>query len=233
MKNLFCCGAVFLAATVVVQADTVYTNEADWLAAVSGATTVNFDGIATPTGIVTYGTGVGATVTLSGVTYTAVAPTNAGDYLGVLGGSVPGFAIGEPTMVVGGEPPGPASLLITLPYATDALGFVYDSDDTQNLTVQLSDGTMETIAGSSFPVLSFFGVTSTTALTSVEISNGAFLIGSPENAIAFSEVDYGPATTSPVPEPGSFGLLAAIAAAGLLVRRKHLGRRLQVRSAKL
>ena len=233
MKNAFCCAAVFLAAIAIAQADTIYTNEADWLAATAGATAVNFDGITTSTGIVTYGAGVGATVTLSGVTYTAVAPTNAGDYLGVLGGSVPGFVIGEPTLVVGGEPAGPASLLITLPYATDSLGFVYDSDDTANLTVKLSDGTTETIAGSDFPALSFFGVTSTAPLTSVEISDGAYLISSPENAIAFSEVDYGPATTSPVPEPGSFGLLAAIAAAGLLVRRKHLGRRLQVRSAKL
>lgn len=233
MKNAFWCAAVLLAASGVVPADTVYSNEADWLAAVSGATTVNYDGVTTPTGIVTYGTGVGASVTLSGVTYTTVAPTNSGDYLGVLGGSVPSFAIGDPTLGVGGEPAGPASLLITLPYATNALGFVYDGDNSANLTVKLSDGTTETIPGSDFPGLSFFGVTSTTALTSVEISDGAFLIGSPENAIAFSEVDYGPAVTSATPEPGSLSLIAAIAAGGLLVRRKHLGRKPQAGSAKL
>jgi hypothetical protein len=222
MLKTLCC-AILLLGGSVAQADVFYSNETAWLSAVPGATQLNFNGITSSTGIVTYGTGAGATTTLDGVTYTAVAPTNSGNYLGVLGGNVSGFVIGAPTLVVGGEPAGPASLLITLPFSTNALGFVYDGDDTSNLTVTLSDGTMLVIPGSHFPTLSFFGVTSATGLTSVEISNAAFVSSSPENAIAFSEVDYGPRfAPAAVPEPGYFALFAAgIAIVVLIVRRRQ------------
>ena len=46
MKNKLCVAAVFIAAaSCVAQADTIYTSQAAFDAAVSGVTSVNFEGI--------------------------------------------------------------------------------------------------------------------------------------------------------------------------------------------
>jgi hypothetical protein len=209
---------ILLAASFLASADTIYTSQSAWNAAVPGETTLNFAGIATPLEIVSYGTGVGATTTLGGVTYTIASPTNSGDYLGIIGSSYPGVEFGVPTLAVAGDPPGPATLLLTLPAPVDALGFVFDTDESADVTITLSDGTVET-EPSRYPNLDFFGVTSTTGITSVEISDSLYPSG--EQAIFLSQFAFGPSSAAAVPEPRTLGLLlAAILALGLSIRRK-------------
>jgi len=214
-----CVAVMLLALGCVARADTIYSSQSAWDTAVPGETTVNFDGIATASEVVEYGTGPGATTTLDGVTYTAVAPTNAGDYLGVIGSAVAGVDFGVPTLAVGGNPPGPAALLITVPNPVNALGFVFDNDDSADVTITLSDGTVET-ESAFFPDLNFFGVTSTSGITSVEISDALYPSG--EQAVFLSEFAFGPSAASTVPEPGTFGLslMVMVALGSLLVRRK-------------
>jgi hypothetical protein len=232
MKRHFgSCAIILLVASCAGQADAIYSSETTWAAAVPGATIVNYTGIAAADALVQYGTGPGATTTLNSVTYTAVAPTNSEDYLGVLGSDVAGVDFGVPTLAVGGEPAGPASLLITLPNPVNALGFFFDTDDTVDVAITLSDGTVEVEGSATFPTLAFFGVTSTNAITSVEISNASYIGGSPENALFLSEFAYGPSVAA-TPEPGSVALtFAGLAVFGLAAGRKRLRSSRQRRSA--
>jgi hypothetical protein len=119
---------------------------------------------------------------------------------------VTGVDLGFPTLAVGGEPAGPASLLITLPQPVYALGFFFDTDDTPDVTITLSDGTTQTQAAV-FPTFGFFGVTSSTALTSVEISDALYAAMGGENAVFLSEFAYGPSVAAAVPEPSTLALV--------------------------
>lgn len=212
-------------------ADTIYNTQSSWSSAVSGTVTSdNFSGItlpAPPGNDLIYGTGPGATVTLSSVTYTAGPTTNSQDYLGILGVGLDGLTFTQPVLAVGGQPSGPADLIITLPYAVNALGFFVDTDNSTSDKVAFSDGT-QTTEGVGYPGLAFVGITSTTGITSVEISNT--LNGSSEQGLFISEVEYGPEASSTTPEPssaiflmlGMIPLLSAIIAKNALAARTRL-----------
>jgi hypothetical protein len=52
MWKALCIVIALVATSCIAQADTVYTNQAAWNAAVSGSTTINFEGIASPSSYV-------------------------------------------------------------------------------------------------------------------------------------------------------------------------------------
>ena len=216
-----------LAVSFAAEGDTIYTSQSSWLAAVSGSiTTDTFSGVplpAAPNNHLIYGTGPGATTTLDSVTYTAGPTTNSGDYLGILGTGYAGLIFPVPVLAVGGEPSGPADLLITLPNPVNALGFFVNTDDSTSDKVTLSDGTTSTVEAL-YPTLGFFGITSSTGLTSVEITNTSN--GSPEQGIFLSELQYGPAapTTASMPEPRTLGSMLLMAV-GLVPVARRLRRR--------
>ena len=49
MRKVLCVVIALVATSCIAQADTVYTSQAAWDAAVSGVTTITFEGIADPT----------------------------------------------------------------------------------------------------------------------------------------------------------------------------------------
>src|SRR5437660_4183082 len=72
LKHLIFPLIVFLAATIPALADTVYTNEAAFLAAAGTVISQDFGGIASAGSFVSYGSG--GSVTLGSVTYSATDP---------------------------------------------------------------------------------------------------------------------------------------------------------------
>jgi hypothetical protein len=52
MRKVLCVVIALVATSCIAQADTVYTSQSAWNAAVSGSTTINFEGIASPSSYV-------------------------------------------------------------------------------------------------------------------------------------------------------------------------------------
>jgi hypothetical protein len=227
MRNLFSGAIILLAASCAAQADVTYSNAAAWAAAVTGVTTINFEGIVNSgnqncgSGCLSYGLGPATGTTVGGVNF-VVGPTGADDVFFILGDGYFGY----PRSIVSVEPTAggaAADLLINLPSAVTALGFdfgrVFHAD---TATITLSDGSVQTVAAPSNPGLVFFGVTAPGGITSVDITLPA--ADSPFG-LDMSDFSYGTANTT-VPEPSSlllFGtMLAGVAGvAGILRRRRQ------------
>ncbi len=208
MRGQFLIPVLLLAGAYVGRADVVYNDPTTWLKAVTGVTTVNFEGLLPPGDVAFVGSGPGANFTLHGINF-AISPASDGG-LFVLGDGVyyPTAALtsqGSTTPFNG--------LVITLPAPVTALGFSFGDFFADTATITLSDGTVAFPTAVMVPYLGFFGVTSPVGITSVDIET-------PDPAINIGSVSFGaetPETESP--------LLLAIAIAGLIV-----GRRLKMRA---
>jgi hypothetical protein len=178
-KFLIVLGAGCLAVSGAVAADTVYSSRSAFDAAAGALTTITFDGIAGPGSFVDYG---GGPLTLSGVTFTSNATSY--PYGGFLNADYAGLD----------------TITAALP-ATTALGFdIGGLFGAQTFTIGTSDGgsfvvnAPDSIIGTS--ALDFFGVTTSTPITSITVSYTDGAYGALDN-FSFGAV----------PEPATWGLM--------------------------
>ena len=220
MRKLLCVVVALVATSCIAQADTVYTSQAAWDAAVSGVTTITFEGIADPTctpattpacGFVGYG-GTPPSTSVGGVTF-GVGPASPSGLLFVIGDSY----YGNGFATLSSQDPGTGSnptndLLITLPSPVTALAFDYLVDP-GTVTITLSDGNVQTQTAASTPTSLFFGITDAGGFTSVDLTEPFSLAAASINLKDFSYATANPAT---VPEPSSL-LFSSVVVAGMLV----------------
>jgi hypothetical protein len=216
MKHASWVALVLMAATCIARADTIYTSQAAWAAAVSGYTAVTFNAAApNPNNSYYYPSGY----TVGGLSFTGSPPD---PYNSIYGLGANFLHLGVSTIAVEGHGIGDTDLLITLP-GTTALGLDFDVWP-GTLTITLSDGTTQTIVAAGTPTVDFFGVTSTADITSVNFDE-------PYNpgingVVAVSEFDYVPADPAGgVPEPNSLLLVFTGLAGCAGVLRSRLLRR--------
>jgi len=205
-QELFVAIAV-LAASSIAHADTIYTSESAWAAAVSGITTVNFEGIAPVNSYQAYS---GSTV-VGGLTFSTDGA------LFVIGDNFYGFGVAT----LSGQGPGTSNtdhLSVTLPTAVTAIGFDFIVDP-GTVTVTLSDGVTDQLTAANSPSTLFFGVTAVSGITSVDISEPYSLAAASLNLSDFSYATANPVAT---PEPRSSILLVALLGAfGLVMHRRR------------
>jgi hypothetical protein len=195
------------------KADSVYTSQGAFNAAISSSTVITFDGIAASGSYVNYPTGV----TLSGVTFTANNET-----LYIID---PAYNLAPyPSAFLSDQFSSPDIIMATLPSAT-AVGFDFGGllGPTGPFVLTLSDGFSTTVSND-FSILGgslgFVGITSSTPLTSITIT----MSDSP-NYNAIDNFTYGTAANSVVPEPETFVLMATgLAGAAGTLRRKLISR---------
>jgi len=206
----------FVAVSCIARADNFYTNEASWDAAVSGITTVNFEGIVPTNSYTAYG-GTPASTTIGGVTLAAGPSAPSGEALFLIGDSFYGF--GKAT-ISAQTASGTIDLQVTLPSSVTAAGFDYFlSPGTYD--VSLSDGGSSSFTTTANPIASgFFGVTDPTGFTSLDIT---IPYSTADESINLSDVSYATANPiSPAPEPGSWLLLGTLLGAfGLTIQRQR------------
>lgn len=216
--------AIILTRADSVFADIFYNDQGAWSSAVSGSiTTMNFEGIAPSDAVTFVGSGAGANTTVSGLNF-AIGSSSNGDL----------FVIGDDfyypgTSVISTQQSSTPfnDLVITLPVATQALGFYYGDFFGDTPTITLSDGAVDnTETFTALPYLGFWGVTTYdtgATITSVEISSpSTVFFTKPEgNVINVASVSY--AVTS-VPEPASLALLGMALLSMTLVYRKQIKR---------
>jgi hypothetical protein len=221
MRIALCALTVLFAATCIAQADTVYTSQAAWNAAVSGVSTINFEGIANPTC-------TPATVPACGFANETPSFVQGGDTFGI-GPSAPGgsvlYVIGDDyygygyATVSSQAGSGTLDLEVTLPSPVTAFAFDYIVG-TGPVTITASDGLNQTEpapgAGNNYL---FFGVTDPGGITSLDITQAYTAASQAINMKDFSSATANPAT---VPEPSSL-LVSSALLTGLLglVRRRR------------
>jgi hypothetical protein len=198
--------AILFAFGCVANADTIYTSESDWDAAISCATDISFSGVAIPSGFI----GEPATGFTEGGATFLIGPAGSDNLLFLL---APGMFSGAPVNVVAAESQGTATtpvndLEIELPSSETAVGFMlYANPGT--ITVTLSDGTTTTQSPTSTSLTPlFFGFTASGGITSIDISEP---FSASAEAVTLSDLFLGtanPATTA-APEPQLSMVLAA------------------------
>jgi hypothetical protein len=177
-----------------------YSDIASYDAATTGNTPVTFGGIAPDNNYINYPTPPGTTV--GGVNFT-IDPANSNGFLYVLGN---GKAYTN-VSVVSSEfsTLNNDNLVITLPGATGytGVGFYVGNYTELAMTFKLSTGETFSEGMPQYPNLAFVGVTSTSPITSIEISQTT----STNDALNLEMVTFGSALPA-VPEPSSFALMA-------------------------
>jgi hypothetical protein len=195
--------------SVAAHADTVYTSQAAFLAANPGVTTVNFDGIAPPTGFVNEG----YNFSLGGATFAS------SDYINLNDSSyyTPPYNDGGYLLSTSTTPE-----VLTITFAPSSavglsLGGLFGPASVQ---VTLSDGTTtgfsptDSVTGTGS--LDFLGFTTATSISSIELD-----FASGANYSAFDNVSFGTTPVAVTPEPSSLLLLATgLVAAGAGMRRR-------------
>jgi hypothetical protein len=220
--------ALLIGSATFATAD-VYNNSAQWEAATSGISTINFGVLSPPHGgFLTYPSPPGLTV--SGVNFTTNAPAV---YVVDDAFCCATYARGSDTLDSGED----GTIVATLPANTTAVGF-------DLFTVTLGDlggslpGTVDVgVNGKTYvvdtataPGLVFFGLTSPDAISSLTIT--AEQVGSGINtAVDISNFSYG-GTATVTPEPGSYAaLILGFGGVILAVRsRRAKQRRQQLKS---
>jgi hypothetical protein len=219
MKYFLLCGlAVLLASSCVARADSFYTSESAWAAALSGSpTTINFEGLVANNSAGYYGAGPGASITEGGVNF-AIGPAGTDSYFFLIGDNFAyGYSMSVISIQTGGNRVPPLDLLVTLPSAVTALGFDFGGGAPSTATVTLSDGSVQMVAVPGNPGLTFFGATAPGGITTVDIT----LPASTGGILDMADFSYGTAGTTITPEPSSFLLLGSglVGLAGLIKRK--------------
>ena len=196
----------------LARADVYYTSASSWDAAVSGVSTVNFEGLVPASSF----SNVTPSTVVGGDTFAIGPSAPSGAALFVIGDNFYGYGYATLSSQAAS---GTLDLKVTLPSAVTAIGFDYIVG-TGTVTIQGSDGfsTTESASGSGNNFL-FFGVTDPGGLTSIDITE-------PYSAAAqgINMKDFLTATsnTSTVPEPRSAILLAAlVGVAGVPIERRR------------
>jgi hypothetical protein len=199
---------------------TFYTNRAAWQAAVTGQTTIGFEGIAANNSFVFQPSGI----SLGGVNF-ALGPDSNG-YMYVMGPNFyyPGNAILSSQQSATGID----SLVITLPGLFGAVGVDFGSLTAQvftftDLTPGHSGGNV-TSGGPATPSLTFFGYIADTPgddpLSIIKISV-AGQVGSRSNALNIDNFSFAsPVRNTGVPEPLTLSLFGAGVAGAVAMRRR-------------
>src|SRR5580658_9945714 len=200
-----CAMTVLIAASCIAQADTVYTSQAAWDAAVSGVSTINFEGIAPTSG---YANETPSFVQ-GGDTFGIGPSAPAGSALFVIGDNFYGYGY---AVVSSQAASGTLDLEVTLPSAVTAVAFDYIVG-TGPVTITASDGLnqVEPAPGAGNNYL-FFGVTDPGGITSLDITQAYSAASQAINLKDFSSATANPST---VPEPSSL-LVSSALLAGLL-----------------
>ena len=208
-------GAAFLAFSLAAQTGaqaglTVYTTLADYQAATTGNTLIDFEGIA--------GSGsfeflpIPPGITLSGVNFTIDRSTSDGN-LFVIG---PDFYYpGNSVLSSQQNTTGVNNILITLPGSVTAAAMDLGSFNGGTATITTSNGDTYSVNIPALPDLGFTGFTSTMAITSLEISS----MQDTNEVLNLDNFRFGSAS---VPEPSSLALAFSGAfGVGLLVWRRR------------
>lgn len=210
MKRKVLLGFVLLLmVNCAAMADTFFTNAGAWAAAVNSTTSVNFEGLLVPGDFAYIGYGPGASTSVGAVQF-SVGAAGVDNLLFVLGDGYYGFPVS--TIAPQSTSAGTNDLLITLPGSYTALAFDFSSFVPLGpTTITLSDGASITLASGNAPNLIFFGATTTTGVSWVDISV-------PGYGLNVDGITYGSANA---PEPGSLVLLGSgILGIASVVRRK-------------
>jgi len=188
------------------QADVFYTTQAAWNAAVSGPTTINFEGIVPVNGYAAYP----GNTTVGGVQF-GIGPASPSGLLFIIGDNFYGLGFATISSQDPGTGINPTNdLLVTLPSPVTALAFDFIVDP-GTVTVALSDGATQSLVAANTPTFGFFGVTAPGGISSVDITEPYSLAA---QSINLSDFSYGTALPSaPTPEPFSLLLLATVVVA--------------------
>ncbi len=213
MRRQFLIPLILLAGTYAGRADVLYNDPTAWLSSATGVTTFNFEGLVAPGTFAFLGSGPGANITLGGINF-AVGPSSDGG-LFVVGD---GIYYSNAAISTQGSSTPFNELVITLPAPVTALGFTFGDFFADTATITLSDGTVALPTAVMAPFLGFFGVTSPTGISWVDIST-------PDPVINVGSVSFGAET----PEPYSLMLLA-IAISGLVMRKRVQMKSVSVRA---
>jgi len=206
--------AVALFSAAAAQAGTLtFTDYADWVAAVSGVTTVT---IPEPVNNATTGYDnfpPGGSVTYFGVVFSANLALGEENFFNV--GT--GFLGLPPVLSAQGASTGVENILISLPGFVTGFALNYGTFGGSSVTFLLSNGdsvTQGSSTGSGYSVPDFFGVTDGTAFNSV-------LVTSPDvTGLNLNGVSYSGVSSNGVPEPAAWLLLSG-GLAGLLVHGRR------------
>jgi len=200
---LFCAGIVLAFAAGVARAETTYSDFATFAAATSGLTALNFNSVAPAGAGVVF---VPTSLTLDSATFSR-GPLGSDNNLFVLGPDAEGFGVPAISAeTTDGTSSSFNDLLITFASSQTSVGFDFIAGPS-TVTITLSDGTVETIANpNSLPTPTFFGVTGSTGITSIDISNPSPADLS-SDSMNVTDVFFTP-SVSAVPEPSSLALLA-------------------------
>jgi hypothetical protein len=189
-----------------VQAETIlFSDRASWSAAISGVTTIDFEGV--PPGAATL---VGPTYATEGAVFTVA---NGALYLADPACCLP-YAT---TDVLSNQGVELANLLIRFPSGTSGVALDFNVDFTRDVRYTLtSGGSQESgiIHPAIRPNLAFFGLTSTAGIEGLRLETVVPGVG----FLNVDNVAFGAATPAPVPEPASLGLVAAGLGAAAFLR---------------
>jgi hypothetical protein len=196
-------------------ASILYTNKADFLAATSGLTTINFNGIAPKNNFIAYGPGP---LTLSGVTFTS------NGFLYVIDPGYYSFPYTNGGFLTSDFINPDKVMAVGLPAGTTAVGFdfgaLFAGGGVTTFTIDLSTGEHFTASTTGSPQtnnLGFVGFTSDTPIASLTITM--------PDADFFNAIDnFAFGAGVPAPEPATITLLG-VGIAGMAVygrrRMKH------------
>lgn len=209
MRNVYYALVALLLGSCGAQADVVFNDPVLWANALAGpATTTNFEGLAPVGGFTFIGTGPGTNISVGGNTF-SIGPSSNGN-LFVIGDNFyyPGTAVLSSQLSTTPF----NDLQITLPSPVTALGFSFGDFEADTATITLSDGTVALPTAVAAPYLGFFGVTSSTGITSVDIST-------PDPVLNVANFSTG---TAAAPEPAYRVLMAFVIAAMVFAFRRRI-----------
>jgi PEP-CTERM motif len=200
IKSIAIVAALAFIGTTGAQAGTVlYSNFATYSAAVTGLTTVTIPDENPGTA---YGTNGNGSVTYNGVTFSQNPALSNGNFFNV----PPEFSGASGAVLSSQEQTvGIPNILVSLPSSFTAFSLNYGTfDDSSNVKFLLSNGdsfTLSSIGNGYETSGGFFGITDTTAFTSVLVT-----VGDPQNILSLNNVTYGSAISA-VPEPATWAMM--------------------------